>query len=140
MKAAHRITQLGDALCRERPESTFARRGPGTSAAGLATVRSRATAAAVRSQTARAPGSLFQPRARVTIMVARNDAEQVRRALFRSLYGRIKQLVIVLDGGRGTPEPMAALEIVLERNAVDEALQVVQASAPGAQPGKVLFL
>jgi hypothetical protein len=73
-------------------------------------------------------------------MVARNDAEHVRRALFRSLYGRIKQLVIVLDGGRGTPEPMAALEIVLERNAVDEALQVVLASAPGAQPGKVLFL
>ena len=76
--------------------------------------------------------------ARLSITVARDDVETVRVALFRSLYGHIKQLVVVLDVERGTREPTATLQVVLDRDAVDEALKVAMARAPGARPGNVL--
>jgi hypothetical protein len=140
MQAARWITHLADTDFRRRLESGLAWQSRRTDTARLANVKLRATGTSGHSATARATDSQVRPRARVSITVARNDAEQVRRALFRSLCGRIKQLVIVLDVERGTREPMAALELVLERGAVDEALKVAMASAPGAKLGKVLFL
>jgi len=46
----------------------------------------------------------------------------------------------VLDVGRGTREPTALLQVVLDRDAIDEALKVAMASAPGARPGNVVVL
>ena len=103
-------------------------------------MRLRAVGASGHSATARVTDGKISARARISITVARDDAESVRRALFRNLHGRIKQLVIVLDGERDAREPMAVLQLVLERGAVDEALKVAMASAPGATSGNVVLL
>ena len=53
----------------------------------------------------------------------------MRRALFGHLHNRIKQLVIVAESASTAPEPMARLQVVLEPDAVEEALSIVRVIA-----------
>lgn len=81
--------------------------------------------------------SQTQPRSRFSVTVAKKDAEPLRRALFNKLNRRIQRLVIAPAVELGTPEPVAALHLVLDRDAVDEALHIVMSTATSAQLGRV---
>jgi hypothetical protein len=78
-----------------------------------------------------------QPRSRFSVTVAEEDAEPLRRALIDKLNRRIERLVIAPAVELGTLEPVAALHVVLDRDAVDEALHVVMSTASSAQLGRV---
>lgn len=89
--------------------------------------------------TPRARRSQTQPRSRsrFSVTVAEEDAKPLRRALIDKLNRRIERLVIAPAVGLGTREPVAALHLVLDRDAVDEALHVVMSTASSAQFGRV---
>ncbi len=87
--------------------------------------------------TLRARRSQTQARARFSVTVAQRDAEPLRRALFDKLNCRIERLVMAPGVEPGTREPVAALHIVLDRDAVDEALHIVMSTATSAQLGRV---
>ncbi len=89
------------------------------------------------SWTLRARHTHTQPRSRFSVTVAKKDAEPLRRALFERLSRRIERLVIAPGVELGTLEPVAALNVVLDRDAVDEALHVVMSTASSAQLGRV---
>lgn len=78
-----------------------------------------------------------QPRARFSVTVAQRDAEPLRRALFDKLNRRIQRLVIAPGVELGSREPLSALHLVLDRDAVDEALHIVMSTATSAQLGRV---
>lgn len=78
-----------------------------------------------------------QPRARFSVTVAPREAEPLQLALFDRLEGRIERLVSVPGVEPGTREPATALHLVLERDAVDEALHIVMSTASSAQIGRV---
>ena len=87
--------------------------------------------------TPRARRSQTRSRSRFSVTVAEKDAESLRRALIDKLNRRIERLVIAPAVGLGTLEPVAALHLVLDRDAVDEALHVVMSTASSAQFGRV---
>jgi hypothetical protein len=87
--------------------------------------------------TPRARRSQTEPRSRFSVTVAEKDAEPLRRALFDKLNRRIERLVIAPGVELGNLEPVAALHVVLDRDAVDEALHVVMSTASSAQLGRV---
>jgi hypothetical protein len=78
-----------------------------------------------------------QPRSRFSVTVAQKDAGPLRRALFDRLNRRIERLVIAPGTELGSREPVAALHLVLDRDAVDEALHIVMSTATSAQLGRV---
>lgn len=78
-----------------------------------------------------------RPRVCVSVTVALEDAEPLRRALFCRLYGHIKRVVVVRDAQDNGPASTAALQIVLDSETIDEALGVVQATADCAGPAQV---
>jgi len=91
----------------------------------------------ITSWTRRATRPRTQPRARFSITVAPRDAESLRLALLDRLGGRIERFVSVPGAEPGTREPATALHLVLERDAVDEAMHIVMSTASSAQIGRV---
>lgn len=81
--------------------------------------------------------SQSKPRSHLTVIVAPNDAGPLRRALFARLDRRIQRLVIAAETEPGSHEPRAALHLVIDRAAVDEALHIVMSTASSAQFGRV---
>jgi hypothetical protein len=63
----------------------------------------------------------------------------VRRALFNRLFGHIKQLVVVRGFERDTLTPIAILQIVVDREAIDEARQIVLTIAGASHPVRAPF-
>ena len=78
-----------------------------------------------------------QALSRFSVTVAQKDAAPLRRALFDRLSRRIQRLVIAPGVELGSPEPVASLHLVLDRDAVDEALHIVMSTATSAQLGRV---
>ena len=74
-------------------------------------------------------------RARVSVTVPQKYAERLRHALFVGLRDRIERLVSEPGFELGKREPMALLHIVLQRDAIDEALHVVVSTVRSAQLG-----
>jgi hypothetical protein len=85
----------------------------------------------------RATRSQPQSRSRFSVTVSKNDAEPLRRALFDKLNHRIERLVIAPGVELGTRDPVSVLHIVLDRDAVGEALHIVMSTAVSAQLGRV---
>jgi len=74
---------------------------------------------------------------RVAVTVAPNDAEVVRRALFAKLNRRIQRIVVATGHELGSRQTLATLHIVMDREAVGEALHIVMSTASSAQFGRV---
>jgi hypothetical protein len=91
----------------------------------------------ITTWTRRASDTRRVPRARFSVTVASRDAEPLRVALFDRLDGRIERLVSVPVAKAGTREAATALTLMLERDAVDEALHIVMSTATSAQLGRV---
>lgn len=69
--------------------------------------------------------------------VAASDAEPLRRVLFIALGGRIQRLVKTEAKEPGSVEALTSLHIVLDHEAVAEAMHLVMSSTRGAQFGRV---
>jgi hypothetical protein len=89
------------------------------------------------AQTPSAVPSQVRARSRLSVTVAVGDAEPLRRVLFVALGGRIQRLVKTEAKEPGSLETLASLHIVLDREAVDEAMHLVMSSTRSAQFGRV---
>lgn len=79
----------------------------------------------------------LRPRVRFSVTVAQRDAEPLRRALLDRLDRHIDGLVAAPGTELGTREARTALHVVMDRDAVDEALHIVMSTATSAQLGRV---
>ena len=76
-------------------------------------------------------------RSRLVVSVGPDDAGAVRRALFAKLDRRIQRIVVVNGRELGSRQTLATLHIVMDREAVGEALHIVMSTARSAQFGLV---
>lgn len=91
----------------------------------------------IASWTRRARHGHAQPRARFSVTVAPRDAAPLQTALLERLDGRIERLVSVPGTEPGSREGATAFHLVLDREAVDEAMHIVMSTAGSAQIGRV---
>ncbi|HTT10313.1 MAG TPA: hypothetical protein VMG60_05430 [Burkholderiaceae bacterium] len=78
-----------------------------------------------------------QPRARFSVTVAQRDAGPLQTALLDRLDGRIERLVSVPGVEPGSRDMAVWVQLVLDRDAVDEAMHIVMSTACSAQIGRV---
>ncbi|HUL64938.1 MAG TPA: hypothetical protein VLW55_10010 [Burkholderiaceae bacterium] len=91
----------------------------------------------ITSWTRRGSHTPAQPRARFSVTVVQRDAEPLQSALLERLDGRIERLVSAPAVEPGSREEATALHVVLERDAVDEAMHIVMSTACSARIGRV---